>query len=54
MESLQAPESKNLIERRQGVPDDPRYDEIKRIIENFPREKMENLKSYIQRWLGRP
>jgi hypothetical protein len=32
--------------------EDPRYDEIKRIIENFPADKMEQLKDYIQRWLG--
>lgn len=30
--------------------DDPRYDEIKRIIDEIPREKMEELKMYIQRW----
>jgi hypothetical protein len=30
--------------------EDPRYDELKRIIENFPRDKMHRLKSYIQRW----
>jgi len=31
--------------------DDPRYEEIKRIIENWPPEKMDKLKNYIQRWL---
>ncbi|MBI4964711.1 MAG: hypothetical protein HY913_15635 [Desulfomonile tiedjei] len=31
--------------------EDPRYDEIKRIIEDFPADKMEKLKDYIQRWL---
>lgn len=40
--------------RRQPYPslrDDPRYDEIKRIIENWPPEKMDKLRAYIQRWL---
>jgi hypothetical protein len=31
--------------------DDPRYDEIKKMIENLPSENMEKLKRYIQRWL---
>ena len=30
--------------------DDPRYAEIKRIIDQFPAEKMEELKLYIERW----
>ncbi len=32
--------------------DDPRYPEIKKIIEEFPPEKMEKLKRYIRQWLG--
>jgi hypothetical protein len=31
--------------------DDPKYDEIKKMIEDFPRERLEELKRYIQRWL---
>lgn len=31
--------------------EDPRYDELKRMIESFPSEKMEQLKMYIERWL---
>ncbi len=31
--------------------DDPRYDEIKKMIEELPSENMEKLKRYIQRWL---
>jgi len=31
--------------------EDPRYDEIKRMIEDLPAEKMEELRIYIQRWL---
>ena len=30
--------------------DDPRYAEIKRMIDQFPSERMEELKLYIQRW----
>jgi hypothetical protein len=30
--------------------EDPRYAEIKRIIDNLPSDKMELLKRYIQRW----
>jgi hypothetical protein len=31
--------------------DDPRYDELKQIIDDCPREKMKELESYIKRWL---
>jgi hypothetical protein len=31
--------------------EDPRYDEIKRIIDDMPAEKMKKLKMYIERWL---
>ncbi len=31
--------------------DDPKYDEIKKMIEDFPSEKMEQLRLYIERWL---
>jgi len=33
--------------------EDPRYDEIKKMIENFPPENMEKLKLYIRMWLRR-
>jgi len=33
------------------IREDPRYDELKKMIEEFPPEKMELLKSYIQKWL---
>lgn len=32
--------------------DDPRYDEIKKMIEEFPEERLDELKRYIQRWLS--
>lgn len=31
--------------------EDPRYDEIKKLIESFPPENMDKLKLYISRWL---
>jgi len=34
--------------------EDPKYDEIKKLIEDFPPEKMDKLRSYIQRWLRHP
>lgn len=33
------------------IRDDPKYDEIKEIIDKFPPEQMERLKRYIQRWI---
>lgn len=36
---------------KRSVKDDPQYKEIKRMIEDFPAEKMDLLKVYIQRWL---
>ncbi len=32
------------------IRDDPKYDEIKNIIDKFSPEQMERLKRYIQRW----
>jgi hypothetical protein len=40
--------------KRRPLRDDPRYDELKRILENFPPEKMEELKTSIRRWRDRP
>jgi hypothetical protein len=31
--------------------DDPRYQEIKKMIEEFPAERLEELERYIKRWL---
>jgi|GEM_PF-935731 len=36
---------------KRTVRDDPQYKEIKKMIEDFPPEKMDLLKTYIQRWL---
>ncbi len=32
--------------------DDPRYMEIKKIIEDFPPEKLKLLKKYIESWIA--
>lgn len=53
MSRLETSGVKPPSKQRQVIREDPRYDEIKKIIENFPPEKMELLKSYIQRWLGK-
>lgn len=29
--------------------EDPRYHELKRVIDNFPRDKMHRLKNYLKR-----
>ena len=42
------------IPRHRPLRDDPRYNELKKILENFPPEKMEELKTFIKRWGGRP
>jgi hypothetical protein len=42
------------IPKHRPLMDDPRYDELKKILENFPSEKMEELKTLIRRWGGRP
>lgn len=39
---------KNLQKPYRNLRDDPRYDEIKRIIEGVPPEKIEILKRYLQ------
>ena len=44
----------NAIPKHRPLRDDPRYDELKKILENFPPEKMEELKTFIKRWGGRP
>ncbi len=37
---------------KRSLKDDPRYEEIKKMIEEFPPDKMDLLKTYIQRWLS--
>lgn len=32
---------------------DPRYREIKRMIEDFPPDRMEKLRRYIEEWLSK-
>jgi hypothetical protein len=40
---------KNIC-RQRSLRDDPQYDELKKILEEFPPEKMEELKVFIKRW----
>ena len=42
------------IPKNRSLRDDTRYDELKKILENFPSEKMEELKTFIKRLGGRP
>ena len=48
------PYSIKTMPKRHPLRDDPRYDEFKKILEDFPPEKMEELKTFIKRWGGRP
>ncbi len=50
--------SKPEVDRAQPEPrpyrnlkEEPHYEEIRRLIDNLPPEKMERLKSYIKRWM---
>jgi hypothetical protein len=36
--------------RQRSLRDDPQYDELKKILEEFPPEKMEKLKMIIKSW----
>jgi hypothetical protein len=44
--------SKDRSQPYRTLREHPRYAEIKRIIENFPPEKMHKLRSYIRQWLN--
>lgn len=51
MTVLDASGPKNLQRPYRNLRDDPRYDEIKKIIEGVPPEKIEMLKRYLQNLL---
>jgi hypothetical protein len=51
---MDTPDVSGLKIRRRpyrSLREDPRYNEIKRMIDDFPPDKMEKLKNYIKRWL---
>jgi hypothetical protein len=51
METLDASGTKNQPQPYRRLRDDPRYAEIKKIIDQCPKDKMGKLRSYINRWL---
>lgn len=51
MRTLDASAVKPTRQPYRPLREDPRYDEIKRIIDDLPTEKMKKLKMYIERWL---
>jgi hypothetical protein len=51
MRTLDASAAKQRQQPYRPLREDPRYDEIKRIIDDLPAEKMKKLKMYIERWL---
>jgi len=51
MRTLDSSASKTRRQPYRPLREDPRYGEIKRIIDDMPTEKMKKLKMYIERWL---
>jgi hypothetical protein len=51
MRALDASAAKPRQQPYRPLREDPRYDEIKRIIDDMPAEEMKKLKIYIERWL---
>jgi len=51
MGSIDTSASENRHRPYRHLREDPRYPELKRIIEDFPPEKLAELRSYIKRWL---
>ncbi len=51
MRSSDASGAKTTRQPYRPLREDQRYDEIKRIIDDCPAEKMEKLKTDIERWL---
>jgi hypothetical protein len=49
MRDMDSSQGKTLPKSR--FRDDPNYLEIKKMIENFPEDRMKQLKMYIERWL---
>lgn len=51
MESLDVSGSKNEPRPYRSLREDPRYAEIKKMIEEMPPEMLGKLRLYIKRWL---
>jgi hypothetical protein len=51
MQTTDVSGSKTRRQPYRPLQEDRRYDEIKKIIDDFPAEKLEKLKTYIERWL---
>lgn len=51
MPNIEALETQDVDAPHRGIREDPRYEELKKIIDEFPPEKIDLLKSYIQKWL---
>ena len=51
MQGHEASVSKIQTRPYKTLREDPRYDELKKIIDELPPEKIEKLKSYIRSWL---
>ncbi len=52
MPIAQGPGGENPQQPYLSLRDHPRFEEIKRLIEAFPPDKMDRLKTYINRWLS--
>ena len=54
MGSLDSSDAKTRAQRPyRSLREDPRYAEIKQMIDDFPAERMDQLRSFINRWLRR-
>lgn len=51
METSDVSGAKDRRRPYRSLREDPRYNEIKRMIDDFPPDKMDKLKNYIKRWL---
>ncbi len=51
METFDESGTRNQSQPYRNLREDPRYAEIKKIIEEFPKDKMGKLRSYIKSWL---
>lgn len=51
METLDESGTQSQPQPYRNIREDPRYAEIKKIIDEFPKDKMGKLRSYINRFL---
>ena len=54
MQGHEAPGTKIRTRPYRTLREDPRYDELRKIIDELPPDKIEKLKTYVRKWSRDP